>query len=246
MEKRSKCLPAGFDRVECGMGLFAQRLRCRKIKEIAMEMKGSRLVGSSDSVTQWIGQLKAGEEAAAAKLWQRYFERLVRMASQKLRTSRRRISDEEDAALSAFDAFCRGAAHDRFPRLEDRDDLWQVLMVLTERKSIDQIRRNDLRQKRGGGRVRGESGFHSLEGDRAPGLDGLAGPEPTPDFAAQLAEEQDLLLERLGDDHLRAIALWKLAGYSNEEIAAKIGKTTRTVTRKLELIRTIWEQEAEE
>lgn len=204
-------------------------------------------MGSSDSVTQWIGQLKAGEQAAAAKLWHRYFERLVRMAAQKLRTSRRRISDEEDAALSAFDAFCRGAAHDRFPRLEDRDDLWQVLMVLTERKSIDQIRRNDLRQKRGGGKVRGESGFHSIDpGERSPGLDGIAGPEPTPDFAAQLAEEQHLLLDRLGDEQLRAIALWKLAGYSNEEIAEKIGKTPRTVTRKLELIRTIWEHEAAE
>src|SRR5262245_36787462 len=55
------------------------------------------------SITQWLGLLQAGEPAAAEKLWQCYFDRLVRLASRKLRASRRRAADEEDVVLSAFD-----------------------------------------------------------------------------------------------------------------------------------------------
>ena len=33
-----------------------------------------------DSVTVWIASLKAGDADAAQKLWQRYFETLVRLA----------------------------------------------------------------------------------------------------------------------------------------------------------------------
>lgn len=201
-------------------------------------------MSSADSVTRWIGQLKEGEAAAAAKLWNRYFDRLVRMAARRLKTARKRVSDEEDAALSAFHAFCRGVAKDRFPRLEDRDDLWQLLLVLTERKSIDQRRRLEQRKKRGAGRVGGESALRAFEeSGRAGGLDAFAGPEPTPEFAAELAEQEEALLARLDDPLLRAIALWKLAGHTNEEIADKIGKKPRTVTRKLELIRAIWSGE---
>jgi hypothetical protein len=71
-------------------------------------------------VTYWIGQLKAGDERAAQKLWEEYFSRLVVLARGKLRGAQRRVADEEDVALSAFDSFCRGAEGNRFPRLDRR------------------------------------------------------------------------------------------------------------------------------
>ena len=40
--------------------------------------------------------------------------------------------------------------------LEDRDDLWQILAVITTRKAMRQLRR-ERAQKRGGGEIRGES-----------------------------------------------------------------------------------------
>ena len=89
------------------------------------------------SVTQWIERLKAGDPGAAQKLWERYFRRLVGLARQKLRAAPRRAADEEDVALSAFDSFCRGAGQDCFPRLHDRLDLWQLLVLLTARKASD-------------------------------------------------------------------------------------------------------------
>src|SRR4051812_207164 len=95
------------------------------------------------SVTRWIGDLKAGDAAAAQPLWERYFHRLVFLARARLRASRRPsvVEDEEDAALSAFQSFCDGAARGRFPRLTDRDDLWRLLVVITARKACAQVQR---------------------------------------------------------------------------------------------------------
>jgi hypothetical protein len=78
---------------------------------------------AEQSVSDWIGQLKAGDERAAQRLWEDYFQRLVRLARARLQGVPRRAADEEDVALSAFDSFCRGAEAGRFPRLNDRDDL---------------------------------------------------------------------------------------------------------------------------
>jgi hypothetical protein len=104
------------------------------------------------SVTAWIEQLKADDATAATPLWQAYFRRLVGLARQRLGAAPRGVADEEDVALSAFASFCRAAAQGRFPRLDDCDDLWQVLMMLTARKAINLIER-ECSQKRGGGQV---------------------------------------------------------------------------------------------
>ena len=195
------------------------------------------------SVTCWISLLKGGDQAVAQQLWERYFRRLVGLARQKLHGRPRAAADEEDAALSAFDSFCRGAGAGRFPQLRDRDDLWHLLVVLTARKALRQAR-DEGRQKRGGGRVLAET---DLAGPADPGeepaLARVVGPEPTPDFAAQVAEECRRLPDRLGDAELRAIAPWKMEGYGNEEIAARRGCVPRTVGRRLEVIRTLWGRE---
>jgi len=88
------------------------------------------------SVTRWIDDLRAGERDAAQPLWERYFGRMVRLARQRILAMRSSgaAEDEEDAALSAFDCFCRGAARGRSPRLNGRDDLWRLLVILTERR----------------------------------------------------------------------------------------------------------------
>jgi DNA-directed RNA polymerase specialized sigma24 family protein len=196
------------------------------------------------SVTQWLDRLKAGDPDAAQKLWERYFRRLVGLAKKKLRASPRRAADEEDVALSAFDSFCRGAGQARFPRLHDRLDLWQLLVLLTARKAVD-LAQHERRQKRGGGGVLDEAALPGPARSSAQGaaLDQIEGPEPTPAFAAQVAEECRRLLERLDSPELRDVALRKVEGYGNEEIAAQLGCGLRTVERRLRLIRSIWEQE---
>jgi hypothetical protein len=86
------------------------------------------------SITHWIGDLKAGGDSRTQHLWERHFPHLVHLALARLRSARRAgaIEDEEDAALSAFDSFCRGATAGRFPQLGDRHDLWRLLGSIRE------------------------------------------------------------------------------------------------------------------
>src|SRR5436190_81378 len=110
-------------------------------------------MSSAGSVTHWIGQLKAGSPAAAQKLWEGYFQKMIGLARRKLQGLPRRAADEEDVALSAFNSFCLGA------------------------------------------------------------------------------------------EGLRAVALAKMEGYTNEEVAARLGCVPRTVERKLRMIRKAWEED---
>ena len=163
---------------------------------------------------------------------------LVRLARQKLGASSRRVADEEDIVVTAFNSFFQGVQAGRFPKLEDRDDLWHVLVMLTARKAVNQLK-HQMRQKRGEGRQQGESMFLSPDGEMM-GIDQIVGSEPSAEFAGQVTEECAALLDRLDDDVLRRIALAKLEGYSNREIATELGVQRRTVERKLRIIRELW------
>jgi DNA-directed RNA polymerase specialized sigma24 family protein len=196
------------------------------------------------SVSQWINQLKDGDDGAARNLWQGYFQRLVALARAKLRGVRRRAEDEEDVALVAFDSFCRGVAQGRFPQLNNRDDLWRLLVLITSRKASALAERQG-RLKRGGGQVRGDSALDADGSGPRQGWDVIAGPELTPEFAAQAAEEYRRLLEQLGDDTLCSIAVWKMEGLTNQEIADRLGCAVPTVERRLRLIRRVWSAEVD-
>jgi DNA-directed RNA polymerase specialized sigma24 family protein len=194
------------------------------------------------SVSRWIDRLKAGEPSAAGPLWQAYFRRLVELARQRLRGLCGAAADEEDVALSAFDSFCKGAAEGRFPRLEDRDDLWQLLLLITGRKAANLLTRQ-RREKHGGGRVVHASALAGGEETDAFAL--VMGREPTPELAAQAAEECRRLLDGLGDDELRAVAVAKMEGLTNEEVARRLSRSLSWVERKLGLIRKTWQREVE-
>jgi DNA-directed RNA polymerase specialized sigma24 family protein len=192
------------------------------------------------TVTNWIEGLRAGDEEAARLLWQRYFVRLTALARVRLRAAPRRAADEEDVALSAFDSFCRGAEQGKFPELLDRDNLWRLLVVITARKALGFIKRQG-RQKRGGGAVLDEAALDTpgaADADR--GLDRVIGREPTPEFAVQVADELQGLLRLLYDDELKSVAQWKMEGFSNKEIAARTGRSLRSVERMLQVIRRVW------
>src|SRR4051794_20187339 len=188
-------------------------------------------MSSDGSITRFISQLQAGDLAAAQPLWERYFRRLVDLARRKLLGARPQVADEEDVALSAFDSFCRGLKQGRFPDLQDRDNLWKLLVVLTSRKACH-LMRDEQRLKRGGGQKAGT----------AEDLTELLSREPSPQFAAELADNCQRLLGLLGDAELSAIALSKMEGYTTGEIADQLKCAPRTVERKLRLIRSLWEK----
>lgn len=197
---------------------------------------------TGESVSRWIEALKEGDEPAAANVWNHYFERLVAVACEKLRSAPRRAADEEDVVAKAFETFFCRVQQGRFPQLQDRQDLWHLLVKITERKAINQLR-DQGRRKRGGGRVRGESALLGKDApDEQGGLNQVVGAEPSPEFAAVMSEALDQLLGVL-DTELRTIALLKLEGYTNDEIANRIGRSVPTVERRLRMIRQTWKEE---
>lgn len=208
------------------------------------------------TVTRLIQNLKDGESQAAQRLWELYFRRMVGMAREKMQGMPKRMADEEDVALSAFHSFCQGAEGGRFTQLVDRENLWPLLVSITAHKAVDLIRYHN-RQKRGGpghaasdssvveraannvsqsGSDKARAGSATLE------FEEIISQEPTPEFAAQIADEFQSLLTRLEDDTLQSVALWKLEGFTNDEIAEKLECVPRTVERKLQLIRTLWQR----
>jgi RNA polymerase sigma factor (sigma-70 family) len=196
-------------------------------------------VSHDGSVTHWFEQVREADSVAARALWERYFPQLVRLARERLRGSPRRVADEEDVAASVMESLFGAAQKGRFPDLADRDDLWRLLLRMTARKVVD-LRRHEARKRRGGGRVKGESvlGKAGSPVDLAE----VIGDAPTPEFAAMMIEECQLLLARLADPDLEALASAKLEGYTNEEIAERFGCSPRTVERRLQLIRKKWKR----
>lgn len=192
----------------------------------------------SGEVTGWIQRLRDGDGSAVQHLWNGYFQRMVLAARQRLQGAARGMADEEDVALSAFNSFCLGAQAGRFPQLLDSHSLWPLLLVITANKSVDLIRQNN-RQRRGGGLER-------LSGEPlAAALSELISREPRPEFTAELSDQLGQLLKDLdtsGDPVLRQIALLKLEGLSNDEIATRVGCVRRSVERKLQVIASLWEQ----
>lgn len=194
-----------------------------------------------EAITIWIDGLKRGDARAAEVIWQNYFTKLTHLAQRKLQGMPRRAADEEDVALSAFNSFFQAAQCGRFPQLDDRDDLWKLLAVITARKAIAQQRRH-FADKRPDAHTYDEGALADDESDGRI-VEQFLGNTPSAELAAQLAEEFECRLNQLPDDEFRKIALWRMEGFTNREIAEKLNTYEVKIERKLRLIRKCWTEE---
>lgn len=190
----------------------------------------------SNHVSHWIERIKEGDSLAANQIWKHYFDRLVKSVRQRLIGQNRAVSDEEDIVLSVFDSFYAAAENGRFPDLTDRDDLWRLLLRMSARKVIDK-RRHDQRQRRGG-QVR----VHSLAGDDETLIE-VIGDAPSPEMVLMMQESVEQFFSHFGVGQLRDLAVAKLEGHSNAELAQRFGCSERTIERRLHLIREKSQQE---
>ena len=210
---------------------------------VVASARGSRMSDSENSISAWLDGVKNGESRCAQELYHQVYDRLARLARRRLIDRPLGWADEEDVALSAFHSFCTRAAEGKFPQLANRDDLWKILVTITYRKCGKYLE-HERAQKRGGGTRRDWATFGDI--DRASG--GIQDPRDEsspPDVAALVADQCRHLLDILGDDTLRQVAVWKMEGFTDKEVATKLDCVVRTVERKVERIRLIWSKQVD-
>jgi len=189
------------------------------------------------SVTMMLSKLKGGDDLAAQLIWDKFFGRVRGLAKNKLGAISKRTGDEEDIALSAINALYIGAKDGRFQKLENRDDLWQILCMITSRKAASAWRKQSSRKEVGESIISGGK-FN----ENGLGIEHIASAVPDDAYVDSLSETSRELLEGL-EERLREVALLKLQGYKNQEIADKIGRSIKSVERYLATIREEWNSE---
>ncbi len=194
-----------------------------------------------DSVSELIREFKQhSSEQAAQDIYDRYIGRLTRWAKHLLCHGPRRVADEEDVAAQAIAGVLEGIKKGRFLELDDRDDLWQVLLMLVNRRAADHLRKYAREASAGPAQspVEDDSEASARE---PPSIHQVADGEPTPEEVHELVETLRGRLRQLPSDRHRLIAVGKLEGRTDAAIAALLDCTTRTVQNALQAIRRAWE-----
>lgn len=188
------------------------------------------------SVTECLQRVKEGESFAQMQLFDRYQSSLLALANNRTRKGSVSGEDAESVVVSAFYDFLVGAQKGKFRKLADRQDLWQVLLMLLKRRAVSEHRSATAKKRTPQASLddpHSHLAFRQVE-------ETVDYQQLTPVEICQFEEEFRLRLQELTDSKLREVALAKLSGFSNQEIADNLECSLRSVERKLALIRRKW------
>lgn len=204
-------------------------------------VRQGHVLDSEESVSSWIRQLQQGDQQAAQRLWGRYGDALQKIARSRYRSALNAVFDEQDLAQSVFLALWKTAEAGRLASVQDRNELWWLLLEITRRRAMARMTYNNAsKRKNSAAATPGSTGAS----ETVDPLSQLSDPRQlSPEVLTILDEEHGHFMDLLPDDLMHTIALLHLEGYSNEEIAQKVDFSQRTVSRKLKLIRDIWIKE---
>lgn len=186
------------------------------------------------SISRLIVKLETGDDDAAFSIWEKYFGRILEIARHRLPISDPGRGDEEDIAVCVFKSLCRGAVVGNFSELQNRTDLWKLLLKITHQKVVAAIRYS-TRLKRGG--VLTTEKIDELQVASVPATD------PSPELLNVLDETFHDLPRRLRDNTMRQIVMARLEGRSNEQVADEFQISVRSVQPKLRLVEQQWVKE---
>ena len=187
-------------------------------------------MAASDSFDDVMARLRAGDQAAAREIFQRFVQRLVRLTRRHLDAVMRRKVDPEDVVQSAYKSFFLHYGEGKL-EVVDWGNLWGLLTLITMRKCLDRVEyhRAECRD------VRREAAAHPGAAGAEPWWEAVAR-EPRPEEAVVLAETVELLLRGL-DAKERPILEMSLQGYTTQEISEQLGRPERSVRRLRERLR---------
>lgn len=181
--------------------------------------------GEPPSDRSLLHRFQSGNEEAATALYERYADRLRRLAAARCPASLARRVDADDIVQSVFRAFFHGA-RDGCYDVPQGEDLWKLLLVMALNKiraqgAFHQAAKRDIRVTSGGDHLE-EDAVGRLQDDQAQPL---------------LRMVVDEALDQL-DERQREIVRLRLHGHEVAEIAELIGRSKRTVERNLQDART--------
>lgn len=177
-----------------------------------------------------LGRFREGDQAAAAKLFERYVKKLVALAQKRLSSHLGRRIDAEDVVQSAFRSFFRGASSGRFT-IEPGQELWRLLAVMTVTKLRKQVEFHSAKKRN-----------FQLERPPAPDesatafLNETVAREPSVGDSLVLIEQLESITSGLDDDQQTVFAM-RLEGHHVKDIAAAVNCSERTVRRVLDEIK---------
>lgn len=194
-------------------------------------------MSENSSISGWLRELQNGDAAAMQHLWDRYFDKLVRVADQHLKLASTQLVQGEDIAASVLESVWRGAQLGRFREVANVDELLWILLAITKHKCIDQARRSNA-QRRGGNQSK-----VSLSPDPNGLYLEIVSQDPDPQYIAAFNEVCERIIEQLDDRVLQQITIDRLEGFTIAEIAQRIELAESTVRRKLSIIRKVCQRE---
>lgn len=181
--------------------------------------------------------LRTGDGDSCRLFWQQYGASLEAIAAQQLSGRLRRRVGADDIVQSVFRTFFRRISSGQFD-LPDSDSLWRLMCAITLTKARRAARHHHQKK-------RGLGVEHSLSAGEGMQLN------PAQDWGVRefvdesqldidLADELQSLLRQLGEEECMVLEL-KMNNLDNEQVAAKLGCSERTVRRLVKNIQDRWE-----
>lgn len=198
-------------------------------------------MNSEESVSCWIRQLQKGDQQAAQRLWDRYGNALQKIARNHYGCALNAVFDEQDLAQSVFLALWKNAETGRLAGVQNRNELWWLLLEITRRRAMARMTYNNASRRKS--TPEGSGSSPDGTGTFDPLVHLTDHRQLSPEVLTILNEEHEQFMSLLRDDLSREIAQLHLEGFTTEEVAVKTDVSSRTVGRKLKLIRELWSRE---
>lgn len=174
-------------------------------------------------LTELLPLLPAGDNQAARALFDRFSDRLVRLADQHLNRKLAGRVDGEDVVQSVFRTFFRRGTEGEF-HIDSSAQLWQLLVRITILKARAKARHHTAAMR-----------STAAEDAETAALFDLTTPEPGPEDALVLIEQVDALLKNLPPLYGQLLGL-RLHGHTATDAADELGVSRQTVHRALNLL----------
>jgi RNA polymerase sigma-70 factor (ECF subfamily) len=173
---------------------------------------------------------RQGDQDAAREIVDRYLDRLLTLARRRISQRLASRVDPEDIVQSVFRTFFVRIKEGQFV-FQDQDDLCKLLMRITLHKTLRQVAYHKAAKR--------DPSLETPQGEHhSEQLSALFDQEPTQEATVTFLDQLEHFLTQLRPQE-REILEMRLQGYSNEEIAKKLGIYDRKIRRVIEHVRDI-------